>query len=117
MATIRSLVADDAPASLRWPLAELNVYAAGFGGAEGEAVAAEGKFERVAQGGGTDEFDGLALDQAHFHQADGDGVIADDVDDGRCLAGGELIEGQHVGGFLVGGNAGGGEREEVFSHG
>src|SRR5687767_6195147 len=68
---------------------------AGFGGAEGDAVAADGELDRVAEGGETEQGDLFALGEAHLEESEGDGVVSLDGGDPGGLSAAEGSEGLH----------------------
>ena len=55
-----------------------DVDAGGLDAAQAEAVVAEAHFHRVAERGEADDLDLLAFEQAHFHQALDEAVVAVD---------------------------------------
>lgn len=77
-------------------LDQVDVYAVRFRPSQRQPVAADRKFQGIAQRGRADVGDGLVIRQTHFHQTNRNGVFADDVEYAGRLSGSEVAEGQHT---------------------
>ncbi len=69
-----------------------DAHSAGFNNAEGKAIAADFKLQRITQRCGSERPDRLTVGQTHFQESHGHGVVPLDVEDRRGLAFGQLIE-------------------------